>query len=492
MDRNKEDFIIDHSKTPLHSALLDHIDSEVIHFDVPGHKQGRGNSELQDFFGMKVLSADVNSMKSLDFICDPVSVIKESEKLMADAYNSDEAFFIVNGTTQAVQSMVMSVVAENDIIIMPRNVHKSAINALILSGAKPHYIYPHIEMNYGMALGISLEDVKKAVNEVPNAKAIFLLNPTYYGVVSEIEAIIEFAHEKDMLVVVDEAHGAHFPFHDDFPKSSIELGADIAAVSIHKTGGSLTQSSVVLLNTKRITKNHVKTFINLTQTTSASYLLMISLDLTRKFLMEKGTQTFEKVIKLVTNAREKINLIDGLLAFSYEDFSRKGCFDFDTSKLGINVTGLGLTGINVYDILKDEYNIQIEMGDAYNILAIFSIGDTEKRVNQLVSALNAISKRYRKDPLKLSFNHFTSTNVVCSPRVAFYSEKERLELKDSINRVSTEFVMIYPPGIPILAPGEIITQDIYEYITLLKQENGLLTGLEDINCNYINCLKERK
>ncbi|MCH4888070.1 aminotransferase class I/II-fold pyridoxal phosphate-dependent enzyme [Acidaminobacter sp. JC074] len=486
----RHDYKLDHSKLPLYAALQDHIDSRVIPFDVPGHKRGRGNDYLRDFLGKSVMAADVNSMKPLDFICNPISVIKEAEDLMADAYGADEAFFIVNGTSQAVQSMVMSAVSEGDTIIMPRNVHKSAINALILSGAIPHYIYPHIEEDYGMVTGLSLKDVERAVKEAPHAKAIFIINPTYYGVVSELEAIIELTHKHDMHVIVDEAHGAHFPFHDDFPCSAIALGADMVASSLHKTGGSLTQSSVLLLNNGRILRNHVKTIINLTQTTSASYILMTSLDLTRKYLVDEGKDKFDKVIALAESAREKINRIDGLTAFDQDSFSKKGCYGFDKTKLGINVTGIGLTGLNVYEILRDDYNIQIEMGDAHNILAILSIGDSDKEVNQLVSALYAISNNYRKDKLELDFKHFSATGVKLSPRQAFYSEKERLDLSCSVGRISGEFVMIYPPGIPILAPGEHITKEIVDYIQLLKKENGTLSGLEDTNGDYIYCIKE--
>jgi arginine/lysine/ornithine decarboxylase len=483
---------LDHTKTPLYSALMEHIESRVIPFDVPGHKRGRGNGLLKNFVGEMTMKADVNSMKPLDFICNPTGVIKEAEDLMADAYGADEAFFIVNGTSQAVQAMVMSVVGDGDTIIMPRNVHKSAINALILSGARPHYIYPHIEDKYGMVSGISLENVKDAIKEAPHAKAIFIINPTYYGVVSEIEDIIEYAHDKGMAVIVDEAHGAHFPFHEEFPDSSIKYGADMVSSSIHKTGGSLTQSSVLLLNEGIIKRDRVKTVLNLTQTTSASYLLMTSLDLTRKFLVTEGKNRYEKIIGLVRNAREKINKIEGLHAYGIEDFDKKACYGFDPLKLGVNVTGIGLTGINVYDILRDDYNIQIEMGDTHNILAIISIGDSDKEINQLVSALYAISNNYRKEKLNLDFHQFNSTNVVKSPRDAFYTEKEKVDIISAKGRISGEFVMIYPPGIPILAPGERISEEMIKYIELLKKENGLLSGLEDGNAQYINCLKEVK
>ena len=481
---------LDQNTTPLYDALKEHIDKRMIPFDVPGHKQGAGNSELLKLFPKSVLEADVNSMKPLDFLCNPTSVIKKAEDLMADAYFADECFFIVNGTTQAVQAMIMSAVSEGEKIILPRNVHKSAINALILCGAIPHYMYPCFEEKFGMSSGVSLDNVKKAIEEAPDAKAILLINPTYYGVVSELKAIIEYSQSKGLLVLVDEAHGAHFPFHEELPMAASELGADISAVSIHKTGGSLTQSSALLLNTNRISRDYVRTVLNLTQSTSSSYLLMTSLDLTRKFLVTEGKEKVTEVLKLARDARKRINEIDGLLAYSHSDFNEKGCFGFDETKLGVNVTGIGLTGIHVYDLLRDEYNIQVEMGESHNILAIFSVGDTQRRVNQLVSALNAIANRYRSKQLDMSFKSFNATDAIISPRKAFYSAKEKFLISESINKISGEFVMIYPPGIPILAPGERITKEIVDYIELLKSEKGAISGLEDSKVNYIYCIKE--
>ncbi len=481
---------LDQNITPLYDALKEHIEKRMIPFDVPGHKQGAGNSELLKLFPKSVLEADVNSMKPLDFLCNPISVIKKAEDLMAEAYSADESFFIVNGTTQAVQAMIMSAVSEGEKIILPRNVHKSAINALILCGATPHYMYPYFEEKFGMSSGVSLDNVKSAISEAPDAKAILLVNPTYYGVVSELKAIIDYSHNKGLLVLVDEAHGAHFPFHEELPKAASELGADISAVSIHKTGGSLTQSSALLLNTKSISRNYVKTVLNLTQSTSSSYLLMTSLDLTRKFLVTEGRNKLTEVLKLVRDARNRINKIEGLTAYSKFDFNDNGCFGFDETKLGVNVTGIGLTGIHVYDILRDEYNIQVEMGESHNILAIFSVGDTQRRVNQLVSALNAIVSRYGSKPLKMTFRSFNATEALISPRKAFYSPKDKFLLSESIDMISGEFVMIYPPGIPILAPGEKITKEIIDYIELLKSEKGSISGLEDTEVNYIYCIKE--
>ena len=215
---------------------------------MPGHKRGKGNPDLTDFLGEKCLSVDVNSMKMLDNLCHPISVIKEAEELAADAFGAAHAFFMVGGTTSSVQSMVLSVCKQGDKIILPRNVHRSVINIMILCGAIPVYVNPDMNNDLGIALGMKLSAVEKAIQENPDAKAVLINNPTYYGICSPLEKITKLAHAHGMLVLVDEAHGTHFYFHDDLPASAMSVGADMAAVSMHKTGGSLTQSSFLLIN----------------------------------------------------------------------------------------------------------------------------------------------------------------------------------------------------------------------------------------------------
>lgn len=476
-------------KTPLFDALKAYHGRKVIPFDVPGHKHGKGIKELTEFFGEKIMQVDVNSMKPLDNISNPIGVIKEAEDLMASAYGTDKAYFLVNGTTSAVQAMIMSVLNPNEKILMPRNAHKSAINALILSGAIPVYLQPEIDNDLGFAVSVSVEGVKESLDRDKEIKAVFLMNPTYYGTVSDLKAIAKVCHDRGIPLLIDEAHGAHFKFHDELPLSGAEIGADMIAVSLHKTGGALTQSSALLLNEGYVDKNRVRHIINLTQTTSASYLLMTSLDVCRKNLMINGSEILTKVINLVDDARNHINKIDGLYAFGKEVIGKNAVVDFDVTKLGVNVTGIGLTGLKVYDLLRDEYNIQVELGDMYNILAIVSLGDTKESLDALVEALEDISKRYRdksKNVLKVSLKN---PEVVISPRDAFYSEKISFPIKDAIGRISGEGVMAYPPGIPIISPGEKITKDTIHYIELLKSQESMLTGTRDPYVNNIDVVK---
>lgn len=476
-------------KAPIHEALLQHKLNRVVPFDVPGHKGGRGNQELTDFLGDKCLKVDVNSMKPLDNLCHPVSVIREAEMIAADAFGAKWAFFMVNGTTASVQAMIMSVCKPGDKIIMPRNVHRSAINALVVCGALPIYVNPGVNKELGIPLGMSVLDVKKAIIQNPDAKAILINNPTYYGVCSNLVEIVSLAHEHNMKVLVDEAHGAHFYFGEDMPITAMKAGADMAAVSMHKTGGSLTQSSFLLCGTG-MDENYVRQVINLTQTTSGSYLLLVSLDLARKNLSLHGKEIFAKCVEYATYAQTEINKLGGYYAFSRELINGDTVYDFDPTKLSVHTRNIGLAGIEVYDILRDEYGIQIEFGDISNFLAIISAGDREFEIERLIASLSEIKRLYQSADIATMFDHeYINPDVVLPPQQAFYQNKRSYELKDCIDKISGEFVMCYPPGIPILAPGERITKDIIDYIIYAKEKGCFLTGTIDMKVEHINVVE---
>lgn len=473
---------------PILEALEKYKKMRVVPFDVPGHKRGKGNHDLTHFLGERCVTVDVNSMKPLDNLCHPISVIKDAEELAAKAFGAAHAFFMVNGTTSSVQSMILSACKKNDKIIVPRNVHRSVINALVLVGAQPIYVNPDIDKRLGIALGMSVEQVEKVINENPDAVAILVNNPTYYGVCSDIKSIVKMAHEKNMLVLADEAHGTHFYFGKNLPVSAIEAGADMASVSMHKSGGSLTQSSILLIG-ENVNQGYVSQIINLTQTTSASYLLLSSLDISRRNLALDGEKIFEKVIKLAEYAREEINAIGDYYAFSKEMINGSSVFDFDITKLSVHTLDIGLAGIEVYDILRDEYDIQIEFGDIGNILAYISVGDRERDIERLVSALYEIKRRFKKSSVGMLVQEYIIPEVVKTPQEAFYSDKESILLEESAGRVCSEFVMSYPPGIPIIAPGELITKEVIEYIKYAKEKGCQLTGTQDSKVEYLNVLK---
>ena len=429
-------------ETPLADALDRQRINRLAHFDVPAHKSGRGNPELTEYLGERALAMDVNSMKPLDNLGHPVSVIKEAQQLAAEAFGADDAFFMVNGTTSAVQAMIMATCSAGDEIILPRNVHRSAINALVVCGAIPVYINPGINKRLGIPLGMSVEDVKKTIAEHPGAKAILVNNPTYYGICSNLCEIVKIAHAAGMRVLADEAHGTHFYFHEELPVSAMAAGCDMAAASIHKTGGSLTQSSV-LLTRRPVNPDYVRQVITLTQSTSASYLLLSSGDTV---------------------------------------------FAFDRTKLSVHTRDIGLAGIEVYDHLRDDYGIQIEFGDIGNLLAIISNGDRMMDIERLISALEEIKRQREKSPIGLFDHEYIDPVIVMPPQEAFYAKKRRVAMKDSTGLVAGEFVMSYPPGIPIVAPGERITPDVLAHILFAKEKGCFMTGTEDMNLDYINVL----
>ena len=479
---------LDQSRAPIYEALERFRQMRVVPFDVPGHKHGRGNPELTAFLGQKCLDVDVNSMKPLDNLCHPVSVIREAEELAAEAFGASHAFLMVGGTTSSVQSMVLTACKRGDEIILPRNVHRSVINALVLCGAVPVYVNPEVDQRLGISLGMTREAVKKAIREHPRAVAVLVNNPTYYGICSDLRAIVNMAHAAGMLCLADEAHGTHFYFGNGLPISAMEAGADMASVSMHKSGGSLTQSSL-LLTGPNVHAGYVRQIINLTQTTSGSYLLMSSLDISRRNLALRGRQVFHQVADMAEYAREEINAIGGYYAFGRELRNGDSVFDFDATKLSVHTLDIGLAGIEVYDILRDEYDIQIEFGDIGNILAYLSIGDRPQELERLVSALAEIRRRYQKDGSGLLKQEYIDPIVVTSPQEAFYAHKVSLPLRQAEGHVCSEFVMCYPPGIPILAPGERITAEILDYIEYAKGKGCSMTGPEDPEILRLNVLK---
>lgn len=476
---------MEQNRAPIYEALQTFKSKRIVPFDVPGHKGGRGNPELTAFLGKQCMEADVNSMKPLDNLCHPVSVIREAEELAAEAFGARHAFFMVNGTTSAVQAMIFSSVKEGEKIILPRNVHRSAINALVVSGAIPVYVNPGVHKRLGIPLGMSVKDLRRAVEENPDAKAVFVNNPTYYGICGDLESIVKIAHRAGMTVLADEAHGTHFYFGEGLPISAMAAGADMSAVSMHKNGGSLTQSSFLLIN-NYISEGYTRQVINLTQTTSGSYLLMASLDLSRKNLALRGKSIYGKVLKMAEYARGEVNKIGGYYAFGKELIDGDAVYDFDSAKLSIHTGDIGLAGIEVYDILRDEYDIQIEFGDIGNILAIISVGDTELMIERLISALSQIEHIHRKPAIGMLNREYISPETVMAPKQAFFAPKRAVPIEKASGLVCSEFVMCYPPGIPILAPGERITSEILEYIAYAKEKGCFMTGTEDIDLNYIN------
>jgi arginine decarboxylase len=477
---------LDQSRTPLFEAVKYHVKRNAIPLQIPCHKHGHGLTEYEEFVGENVLRMDLNQTRGIDLVWNPTKVILESEALLADAFGAERAYFLINGTTSGVQAMIMSACKPGSQIIIPRNAHKSIFNGLILSGAEPVYVQPEIDQNLGIVLGITETKLAAVIKQNPDASAVLTINPSYYGIAGHLKQIVDLAHRNDMPVLVDEAHGSHMHFHPGFPVSAMQAGADLSAASLHKTGGSMTQSSVLLLNdTPYFDADYVRQVINLTYTSSPSYILLCSLDVARKQLATSGEEILGRLLEMLRWTRSEINSIDGLFAPDNSYFANNRPFYFDETKLLVNVHQLGLTGYEVEELLARDYNILIELADKYNILAITCLGDQRSYLEAFVKALKDIAAHAPGQAAdKIQLIEFNPV-ITMPPREAFYGDKKPVALERCAGRVAGEMIMVYPPGIPLVSMGEIITGDIIDYIRKLKEARCTLVGTADPEVEYI-------
>jgi arginine decarboxylase len=479
---------LNQEKMPLFSGLVRYSKRNPIQFHIPGHKKGAGMAPaFREFVGQNALSIDLINIAPIDDLHNPHGIIQEAQALAAEAFRADRTFFSVQGTSGAIMTMILASVGPDEKILVPRNVHKSILTAIVFAGAIPVFMTPEIDHNLGVAHGVSVATVRRALGENPDAKALLVINPTYYGVASDLREIVETAHQYQIPVLVDEAHGAHLYFHADLPVAAMDAGADMAATSIHKLGGSLTQSSILNVKEGLICLHKVQAVFNMLTTTSTSYLLLASLDAARMQLATKGEQMLTQAIELANWARDQINAIPGLWCLNSNTIGgRSSSYRLDPTKLCISVKDLGLTGIEVETLLRDEHNIEVELSDLYNILAIVSIGDAQGTVQALVEALRSIAyARHDRRPRKVHVRVPDLPQPALTPREAFYRRSAPIAFADSAGRIAAEFVMVYPPGIPILMPGEWITQRNIDYI-MEHLEAGLpVQGTEDSTLEYI-------
>lgn len=455
---------MDQNATPIIDALREFNKKNITSYDVPGHKRGIREDDFQKLVGKEVYLMDVNAPVGLDTFAHPKGVIKESLELAAQAYKADNAFYIVNGSSGGVQIMIMTVCYDGEKILIPRNTHKSVTNALILSGAIPIFMEPEINQSFGIASGMTLETVQKYIDENPDAKALFLIYPTYYGACCDLKEIIDYAHSKDIVVMVDQAHGAHFSFSSQLPKSATEFGADLVIASAHKTGGSLTQSAILLHNEGLVKYHSIKKRVLMFHTTSPSYLLMASLESSRKMLALEGEEIFGELVTECRKVKEEISKIPGLSVL--DENIGVASMTYDPTKIVINVTQLGLDGFDVYDIMFEKYGIQLELAEPTIVLAVIGIGDTKETIWRLADAFRDLAETYygKYEMLDIPEEIVYVPPQIMSPRQAFYADKTSVRISEAVGRIAAEAVMIYPPGIPICIPGELITAETVEEI----------------------------
>jgi len=482
------EYKLDQSKAPLFEAYKAYATSGVTPFHVPGHKMGRGaDPEMLDILGRTMFMFDNTSLPQTDNLQHPCGPVRQAQELAAELYGAQATFFSVNGTSGAVMAMILSALKRGEKIIIPRNVHKSVTAGIILAGATPVYVQPVIDEKLGIAHCVTPESVMESLRMHPDAKAVLITSPTYYGVASDTREISKIAHSFHVPLLVDEAHGAHLRFcPDDLPEDAVAQGADLVSQSSHKTIGSLTQSSMLHVNSSLIPVERVASVLNLLHTTSPSFLLLGSLDCARRNMALNGKRLWADTLELYREARTEINKIDGLHSFGEEDLpgKRKRCFD--PTKLTICCRGLGMTGHELEATLYEEYGIQVEFSNCNHVLLVGSHGDSAEGIQRLIHALRGIAS-------ERGVRHYEAKKVEVPdiPRSAvtlgsaFFSGKRTIPFQQSEGAVSAEFVISYPPGIPILCPGEVITRQIIDYCSRLLEAGVTLTGMESCNLETI-------
>ena len=478
--------------TPLADAVLRYAGLGVLPMHTPGHKGGRGaHPVLRRFFTEEGLRSDVSLSAELDDLHAPTGCIRAAEELAAEAYGADAAYFMVNGTTGAVHTMLMAALAPGETILVPRNVHRSIVGAMILTGVRPIYMQPEIDTRLGIAMGVSLHTVEAAVREHPEARAALLVYPTYYGVVTELSAIADFLHAHDMLLLTDAAHGAHFAFSDELPPSAMAAGADLSAESTHKLLGSLTQTSMLLARGGLVSTERIRAASGIVQSTSPNELLLASLDLARAQMAEEGHVRLAEAIRAAEELRRSINEIEGLWAFGAEYMGADGMAALDPLKITVQVTGLGLSGFAAEEELRRR-NVACELADARNVLLLLSYADGERETERVLAALRGMAEEHapmctsRGAAAFLALPPLPETALL--PRDAYFARSEHVDVGTAEGQIAAETIVFYPPGIPVLAPGDVIDGATLAYLRAMKAIGARVVGAADASLGTLTVI----
>jgi arginine/lysine/ornithine decarboxylase len=473
-------------RTPLFDAMVSLAESRKVSFHTPGHKSGKGiSTRFRKFVGPKIFTIDLTTLDEVDSLQNPTGVIKEAQELAARACGADRSYFLVNGTTVGNHAMVAATTNPGDRVLIARNCHRSVLTGLIISGAQPVFFQPAFDRDLKLTLNVTFDTVRQAIDANPGARALLITSPNYYGLCADIEKIIPYARDRGLIVLVDEAHGPHLKFNPRLPKCALEAGADLCVQSTHKIVGGMTQASMLHVKAGRVNPDVVTNTLKLLQTTSPSYILMASLDLARMQMATEGRKLLNRAIKLAEDARMQINTINGLSCFGKDRAKQAGMSDMDVTKLTITVSDLGLSGYHVSQILNNRFGIQVEMADPFHILVIVSIGDRQDDLHQLVEALRVVAGETGLQgallPLDRVHPPSLDNRFAMTPREAFYSHTELVSIDDAAGRVSSEIVTVYPPGIPLLVPGEEISADAIAYIRNMAGLGAIIDGLNENN-----------
>ena len=467
---------MDQNKTPIIDMLRRFGEISPGYFCIPSHHRGSGaDPHLTDLMGNEFLKYDLTETPLTDDLHEAEGPIREAEDMAAEAFGADRTFFLVNGTTCGNEAMIISSVREGEKILVAENCHKSVLMGIIISGAIPIFIRPALSSAYHTYASISPKSVEEAFEKNSGIKAFIITSPTYHGICSDLESIAEICHRHQALLLVDEAHGAHFAFNGKLPKTALSSGADLVSQSIHKTAGSMTQSSMLHVNGTSELISSVSAALKIVQSTSPSYILMASLDGARHSLAINGQRLTDNMLGTASLIRDGINSIDGAFCCGSD---APAVFDYDRTRVVFGIKTL--SGFDLSDILFRESGICTEMCDGHNVVAVTGPGDTEKDAQRLIDAVRSAALKYGSGDDLPQDEYFPALPpMAATPRKAFFSDTERIPFENSIGRISAEMIAPYPPGIPVIYTGQIMTPEIHSFISEALRKKRHIHGFSD-------------
>ena len=477
-------------KMPLVEAMLKYKEENIYPFHTPGHKGGRGmESLLRNELGESV-RVDVSLMSELDDIHEPETYIKEAQDLAAQTYGSDACFWAVNGTSQAIHAMLMTALRPAEKVLLPRNAHRSVAGGLILGGIEATFMQPDYCEAFGINFQVQPQAVEAALDKDASIKAVLLTSPNYYGVAADVEAIAKICHERNVVLLVDEAHGPHLGFSELLPKSALQCGADACAQSTHKIVGAMTQCSMLHVQGQRLDVIRAADVMSVLTTTSPNYLLMASLDAARAQLQVRGKEMAEDAVMAANKLRAVCSKYAGLKLLSEADC---GGLKLDTTKVTVNFAEWGYTGIEAGDLFR-KAGVAVELVDAQNVLFLLTYADVTPDYEEALAKIDTVLKNMeankRDKAQAVKARNVPATTMAMPLREVFYGEKEALPLEESVGKICGEQVSFYPPGIPVLLPGEIITEEIIAYCKMMKDLGLPVSGPADGSLKTIRVVKK--
>ncbi len=468
--------------TPLIQALQNWIAHNHAPFYTPGHKHGRGMGvEFQELWQHGGLKGDLAELPGLDNLANPSGPIAEAQNLAAQTFGADHTRFLVNGSTAGVIAGILTTCSPGDRILLPRNIHKSVIAGLIHSGAVPIYLQPEYHPTLDIAHNVTPQTVELALQLHPAISAVMIVAPTYFGVSGDIARIAEVVHQFNIPLLVDEAHGAHFGFHPALPPSALSLGADLVIQSTHKLLGAMTQAAMLHVQGDRIDLDRLDRSLQLVQSSSPSYLLMASLDGATAQMATHGRELLDRTLALSDKARSELCNIPDLFPLDFSQPS-DGCRYFDPTRLTVTVTDFNLTGYQADQILCQQYRVVAEMPVLRHLTFIISLGNQEWDIDMLVAGFQGLAKNHRvMEPLNLPLCDQIPVlpTPVLTPREAFFARHRAVPIEQAVDRIGAELICPYPPGIPLLIPGELVTREAIEYLQNILSSGGEIVGNAD-------------